>query len=213
MNTADLIKQTRDLQERVKRYGGDSDDGNLAEAARAQTCEFLRIYSGPNSAFLKQAEAARGYSAYVVTTLDAILQSFVEYLTAGLATGTSPERRAQLDVVSDYLGQAHSLLEDDSHHPAAAAMVIGASLEEFLRTWVEAEKLSLSSAKPGIDAYMKCLRSAELITKQDVKDITSWAGIRNHAAHGDWNEVSDRGRIRLMLEGVNLFMRQKQEQR
>ena len=212
MDNAELIKQSKDLQERIKRYGGDSEEGNLADAAKAQACEFLRTYSGPKSAFLKQAEAAQGYSGYVVTTLDAILRSYVEYLTAGLATGNSPERRAQLDVVSDYLGQAHSLLEDDSHHPAAAAMVIGASLEEFLRTWVEAETLSLGGTKPGIDAYAKCLRTAELITKQDVKDITSWAGIRNHAAHGDWSEVSDRSRIRLMLEGVNLFIRQKQDQ-
>jgi hypothetical protein len=51
------------------------------------------------------------------------------------------------------------------------------------------------------------LRAAELISSQDVKDITSWAGIRNHAAHGDWEEVADRQRIKIMLEGVNLFMR------
>ena len=113
-----------------------------------------------------------------------------------------------MDVVSDLLGQANSLLEDAKYHPAAAAILIGACLEEFLRTWVEAESLSIS--KPGIDAYGKALRGAELISKQDVKDITSWAGVRNHAAHGEWDEVSDRNRIRLALEGVNLFMRQRQ---
>jgi hypothetical protein len=40
-----------------------------------------------------------------------------------------------------------------------------------------------------------------------VKDITSWGGLRNHAAHGEWDEVSDKKRVGLMLEGVNLFMR------
>jgi hypothetical protein len=59
----------------------------------------------------------------------------------------SPERRAQLDVVSDILGQANLLLEDDRYHPAAAAILIGASLEEFLRTWVDAE--GLRSAAPS----------------------------------------------------------------
>ena len=73
--------------------------------------------------------------------------------------------------------------------------------------------MSIGNAKPGIDAYMKSLRTAELITKQDVKDVTSWAGMRNHAAHGEWDAISDRSRVRLMLEGVNLFMRQKQDQR
>jgi hypothetical protein len=85
----------------------------------------------------------------------------------------------------------------------------GASLEEFLRNWVEAEDPSIEDAKPGLDAYAKSLRAKELISKQDVKDITSWAGIRNDAAHGKWNEISDRDRVRNMLQGVNLFMRQK----
>jgi hypothetical protein len=31
--------------------------------------------------------------------------------------------------------------------------------------------------------------------------------VRNHAAHGEWEEAGDAARIRLMLEGVNLFMR------
>ena len=212
MDTSELIKQARALQERIKRYGREIEDSDLGPAAQAQVCEFLRTYAGPKSAFLKQAEGAGGYSTYRVTTLDGILQSYVEYLSAGLATGMSPERKAQIDVVSDFLGQANSLLEESGHHPAAAAMLIGASLEEFLRTWVETEKLSIGNAKPGIDAYMKSLRAADLISKQDVKDLTSWAGMRNHAAHGEWDDVSDRNRVRLMLEGVNLFMRQKQSQ-
>ncbi len=90
-------------------------------------------------------------------------------------------------------------------------MLVGASLEEFLRNWVEASDLSIGNAKPSIDVYCKTLRAVDLISKQDAKDITSWAGTRNHAAHGDWDHVSDRTRIRLMLEGVNLFMRKKGE--
>jgi hypothetical protein len=44
-----------------------------------------------------------------------------------------------------------------------------------------------------------------------MKDITSWGGLRNHAAHGEWDEVKDRQRISIMLEGVNLFMRKYSE--
>lgn len=39
------------------------------------------------------------------------------------------------------------------------------------------------------------------------EEVRNWAGIRNSAAHGDWDEVNDKTRIRLMLEGVNAFMR------
>ncbi|MEK0338401.1 MAG: hypothetical protein QQN41_13305, partial [Nitrosopumilus sp.] len=61
--------------------------------------------------------------------------------------------------------------------------------------------------KPSLDSYAKTLRENELITKQDVKDITAWGGLRNHAAHGEWDQVSDKNRVMLMLEGINLFMR------
>ena len=209
MDTQEITRQVNALRTRIRQYARADTNGDYGEAAKAQVCEFLRVYAGPKSAFLKQAEAASGVSRYLVTTLDWILASFDEYLKTGLATGISPERKAQLDVVSDFLGQANSLVEDDRFHPAAAAILIGASLEEFLRTWVEAEGLSIGGGTPGIDAYSKALRTADVISKQDVKDITSWAGIRNHAAHGEWDQVSDRDRIRLMLEGVNLFMRQK----
>ena len=190
MSTDEVVVQARALQERIKGYATGDEDGNIGEAAKAQVCEFLRAYAGPKSAFLKQAEAARGYAAYLVTTLDAILTSFIQYLQAGLATGLSPERRAQLDVVSDILGQANHLLDDNAFHPGSAAMLIGAALEEFLRTWVEDSGMAIGNAKPGIDTYAKALRSGDVISKQDSKDITAWAGIRNHAAHGDWEQVA-----------------------
>ena len=211
MDTVQIIREAESLQARIGTYRERESKGLHTPAAHAQVCEFLRNYAGPKSAFLEKAEAVHVFDEdefYVV--LDSIVQSFIEYVRAGLATGVSPERQAQLDVVSDLLGQANSLLEETKYHPAAAAILIGACLEEFLRTWVEAESLSIGKSKPGIDAYSKALRGAELISKQDMKDITSWAGVRNHAAHGEWEEVSDRNRTRLALDGVNLFMRQRQ---
>ena len=69
----------------------------------------------------------------------------------------------------------------------------------------------MTTIKPSLDSYMKELKSLEKINKQDVKDIISWAGTRNDAAHGHWENVSDRNRIKLMLEGVNLFIRKYSE--
>jgi len=208
MDTNQLIQHALELSKRIQAYVRAGEHGQPEEAAKAQVCEFLRQYAGPRSAFLKQAEAARGYDKFMIATLTAILNSFIEYLRAGLSSGLSPEHQARIDVVSDVLAQAQAMLENNGYHPAGAAVLVGVSLEEFLRNWLEAADLSIGNAKPGIDAYVKALRTAELISKQDVKDITSWAGIRNHAAHGEWEQVGDRNRVRLMLEGVNLFMRQ-----
>jgi hypothetical protein len=209
MDTHQIVEHARQLKQRIQQYARRQEEGDPGEAARAQVCEFLAHYAGPQSAFTKQAEATTGFAGHRVSTLSSILESFAEYLESGLSTGLSPERRAQIDVVSDFLGQAQAMLDGTDFHPGAAAVLIGASLEEFLRNWVEAENVSLGSSRLGIDTYAQALKGAGHLSKQDVKDITSWAGTRNHAAHGEWDKVGDIPRVRLMLEGVNLFIRQK----
>lgn len=209
MEANQLVSHAQALRVRITSYS-DSDYRDRGEAARAQVSEFLREYAGSKSSFLKRAESIGvGYNKEMVSALDAILESFIEYVQAGLATGLSPARQAQIDVVSDVLGQAQVILDGPAYHPAGAAMLAGAALEEFLRNWVEEAGLNLGNSNPGIDAYSRALRGADLLTKQDVKDITAWAGMRNHAAHGEWDAVSNREGVRIMLNGVNLFMRQK----
>lgn len=177
-------------------------------ASLTEAQEFLRIYAGEKSAFYKQIceIGPEGNSSYIKNLVNETLSAFCAYIESGLLEGVSIERRAQIDVVSDFLEQANALLIDNKVHPAAPTMIIGASLEEFLRNWIEEAEIE-PQGKSSIDSYAKALKGEELITKQDMKDITSWAGLRNHAAHGEWDEVSDGQRIGMMLEGVNLFMR------
>jgi hypothetical protein len=203
MNRDELIEHTKRIMKKAK-------DSSSIAGTYAQVCEFLRLYGGPKNSFLdsvKRWDPRDVDEEYASEKVYSILESFLDYVNSGLLEEISPERKAQLDVVSDYLEMSNSLLETKGVHPAAPAVLIGATLEEFLRTWIESASLSLGNKKPGLENYSQVLREADLITKQDGKDITSWAGIRNHAAHGEWDEVSDKSRITLMLEGVNLFMR------
>ena len=117
------------------------------------------------------------------------------------------KRKLKTTVVNDFLDQAEDVLQKEDLHPAVAAFLIGASLEEFLRTWVLEQNLSFDERKPTIDVYAKALRQNESIDKQDYKDITAWAGIRNNAAHGLWELVKDREKINIMLAGVSIFIR------
>ncbi len=200
MNREELLEHTDRL---ISKISPDNSRGMYAEIR-----EFFRAYGGPNSTFVSSLEDADVFhKLHPSDILRSILTAFRDYVEAGLHADISPERRAQLDVVSDFLQMAQTLLETSGVHPATAAMLVGATLEEFLRTWVEAQGLSLGERKRGIESYSQVLRDAGLITKQDGKDITSWAGLRNHASHGEWDEISDKSRIALMLEGVNLFMR------
>ena len=199
MNQQQLLEAAENILEDVQK-----NRTNWA-GTKASVCEFLRLYAGPKTSFYEIAEKASGIPTQ--EHLATIMESYIAFVRAGLYADISPERKARLDVVSDLLEQAHILLENEKVHPAAPAVLIGATLEEFLRNWIEAENVPLEGKKPGLDTYCKLLRETELISKQDSKDITSWSGFRNHAAHGEWEQVCDRNRVRLMLEGVNLFMR------
>lgn len=203
MDDATLVRHIERLKSVVQAAG---ENWPLIRGAQAQVAEFLREFAGPNSSFLRLASHSSGNPGDAVATLQAALDSFKSYVEAGLRGEVTPARRAQLDLVSDFLEQAHSFLETKGVHPAGPIVLIGATLEEFLRTWVESKELSLGQRKPSLDSYAQVLFSEGLITKQDMKDITAWGGLRNHAAHGEWTEVSDKQRAALMLQGVNLFL-------
>ena len=199
MDANELIKQAKRITQ-----SGAKGSSMLVEAQ-----EFLRVYAGERSAFFKQLnEVSPNWDSNIVRSdVINVLEGFIRFVEHGLLTGISIERKAQIDVVSDFLEQAHVLLDSTDVHPAAPTVIVGAALEEFLRNWVEEADLDLGGEKPSLDSYKNVLRKADLITKQDSKDITAWAGLRNHAAHGEWDEVSDRKRITIMLESVNHFMR------
>lgn len=202
MKSDDLIKHAKRMIQTAWPQGAGF--GKLAEAV-----EFLRIYAGEKSRFYQQLSAVDPNipDKYLMKDIKSNLEGFISFVQNDLHSGISVERKAQIDVVSDILEQANSLLETKGVHPAAPTVIIGAALEEFLRNWIEEQGIVLGNKKAGLDSYSKLLRENDLITKQDSKDITSWAGLRNHAAHGEWEEVDDKKRISLMLEGVNFFMR------
>ena len=194
METGEAIKHCNNLLEEVNDLG--VNDHAKFRGLRARIDDFLARVGGTDNTFLKQVQSA-GYSAmsYSKDVIVAVLSSFIAHLEDGLVGGISPKYQAELDMVSELLEQANNLLANSNVHPAAPAVLIGATLEEFLRTWVEEAGLSLGSKKATLDSYTKLLRENDLITKQDVKDITAWAGIRNDAAHGNWSEVGDKGNL------------------
>ena len=172
----------------------------------ARAKEFIRVHIGDESEFYTSIlfldEKNPDRQAFI-----SILRSFQEYIEDGFSIDFTPLQKAEQNVVSDFLDQARVLLQDKKVHPAAACVLIGATLEEFLRNWVERESIKLGPRKPGIANFSQLLSNKKLITKQDSKDILAWSGLRNEAAHGNWDQISDRERAKIMLEGVNLFLR------
>ena len=208
METDEAIRHCNKLLEEVKSLG--VNERAKLMGLRARIDDLLTRVGGADNTFLLQIKGSGyGVISYAKDVIVAVLSSFITHLEDSLVGGISPKYQAELDMVSELLEQANNLLANSNVHPAAPAVLIGATLEEFLRTWVEEAGLSLGGKKATLDSYTKLLRENELITKQDVKDITAWTGIRNDAAHGNWEEVGDKERIRVMRDGVNLFIRQK----
>ncbi|MDM8534229.1 hypothetical protein QUF55_05925 [Clostridiaceae bacterium HSG29] len=203
MNNEQIINMCSTVIPRIKR-------NNSASALMSEAKELIISCIGKNNSFYKELDRfvpTRCDAGYLADEVKAILESFQHFIEMDYVKGISIQRQAQLDVVSDFMSQANMLLVDKKIHPAISIALGGASLEEFLRNWVEDADLLANNMKQSLDSYSKALRSNELITKQDLKDITSWAGLRNSAAHGHWEEVSDSRRAVLMLEGISLFMR------
>jgi hypothetical protein len=207
MDTNETFAHIKRLTQYLKSIESSESHRFKVYGAKLQVVEFLKAAAGSKSSFLTAANDAVGSPEYLAGILTAVLESFQSHVQAGLQDSLGPERKAQIDVVSDFLEQAYTLLNSNGVHPAGPIVITGASLEEFLRTWVEDRALPLNDRKPSLEVYAHVLAGADLITKQDVKDITAWAGLRNHAAHGQWGEVGDKQRASIMLEAVNLFIR------
>jgi hypothetical protein len=203
MNTKEILEKAKEVFEETKEGKNDH------HTNYSLIFEFLRVYAGEESSFYKNCPGPTKYD-YSQMFLGARicrqnLEAYIKYLEKGLQIGFSIQRKVQIETVSDYLSQAQMLLDDASVHAACPAMIIGASLEEFLRSWVDEAKANVVG-KPSLDTYSSALLSSGHILKQDKKDIIAWAGIRNDAAHGDWEKVKEPEKIKLMLMGVNLFM-------
>ena len=191
------------LLEEAKRIHSLKDRGVM----QIESKEFIRRFAGEDSDFYKKLNnPIRDWNEYE-RRMKNVMGSFIKFTESGLLSNLSYEREIQIETVSDLLDQANELLNNKKIHPVAPAVIIGAALEEFLRNWLEDSGLDIESIKKSIDSYSQELRKLDLINKQDSKDILSWAGTRNDAAHGNFEEVNDRKRIKLMLEGVNLFIR------
>lgn len=173
--------------------------------------EFLRQYAGPDSQSMRQAIAIyenKGGNQSIETGARAvgdILGEWASQIESGLIKihGVLAAEVRNVATV-DLMSQVRWLLEDKNVHPAAPIVLAGAALEIALRAAVEEKQLALTD-KPSIATYGHALRIAEVVTPQDMKDITQMGGLRNSAAHGEFDELS-RERAGLMEQSVNLFL-------
>lgn len=223
----ELSARARDLAEEMKDdlryeprsregYGGfwtfKTDDLEAVVIAKAASAlGFLSSYAGSESEWFKRARIAwegKGDNTSLATgayALSEMLGLWATDVDRGLAVlpgidGSNIRALASTDLME----QVRALVQDKGVHPAAPIVLAGAALETALRGAVEEAELAIAG-NGSITAYGKALRGADLITKQEMKDIEQMSGLRNAAAHGDFEGITQ-AHASLMEQQVNLFL-------
>lgn len=182
-------------------------------AARATAAlELFRRYSGAESYWTRRATVvyesknSNQSAESGARALGELLRAWSDQVETGVAEIFGARAWAEIGVAStDLMGQVRNLLEDRRAHPSAAIVLCGAALEIGLRAVAEAHNLILEE-RPSLSAYSRLLRGASLITLQEVKDLEQCAGLRNSAAHGEFEHLSHE-RAGLMEQQTNILLR------
>lgn len=219
MNEFDPLAWARSEAAKLLRHSVDPGlvgSGSYPQASRsvatvaAPTLDFFRRYAGGTEFYRLAGEAVEkvGWARNYLERLAELLLAFVEASESGLVTSVPYEVRARVDAANDLMEQVEDLLSDPGVHPAAPIALAGAALEALLRSLWEQASCPPLTGKPGLSSYASALQKAQVLNRQEVKDITAWAGRRNDAAHGHFDDVNLAG-ARLMAAGVNLFIQQR----
>jgi hypothetical protein len=173
------------------------------------TCAVIKRLAPPGSAYLEQMEAV------LKTTLPSIGRSKeeeVEFRLRGVLRALRADYDADrlqtfqelihADLFSDFLEMAGYFLQEGFKDPAA--VIAGGVLEEHLRKLCGKHGVTIP-AKPKLDTMNSDLARAGAYGKNDQKQVTAWAGLRNDAAHGNYSTFTD-DEVKLMVAGVRDFI-------
>ena len=111
----------------------------------------------------------------------------------------------QADLFADFLEIGEHLLKEG--YKDAAAVTIGAVLEDGLRKLCiknDIETIKPNGKPKTIDPLNTELAKKDIYSKLVQKQVTTWAHIRNKAAHGEYHEYDDK-QVKMMLLFVEGF--------
>lgn len=185
---ADVASWVTRLGQMIRRLYGESSQHFKTYSTALATNNFYNLHSNWN-----------GHLSQVVGVAKAIEHD--------LASGFLIDFRSivQADIFADFLEMGEYLLQEG--YKDAAAVIIGSVLEDGLRKLSERQALPVinESGKPlTIDPLNNQLAKQEVYSKLIQKQITSWAHIRNKAAHGEFTEYNQE-QVQMMLLFVQSF--------
>jgi len=166
--------------------------------------------TGEQSVFSKQIEVLLNLEWSYAATAEGVvgvIEAVLAAIDAGLLSGYRKLIRG--DLFSDYLDMASHLLQ--AGYKDASAVIVGSSLEVELRSLCNTYEIPITDVKDGKEIRKKAetlntaLRKCECYDKNTQKLVTAWLGIRNDAAHGNYDAYSE-DTVRTLMMGVRSFI-------
>jgi hypothetical protein len=123
--------------------------------------------------------------------------------------------RIEAEVASDYMAQAEALLGEGikgSHDHVPAAVLSGAVLEKALKTLCTRQSppvpvLNQKNEPKMMNLLIDDLKKAGLYNETKAKQLRAWEGIRNHAAHAEFDQFQ-KSEVEAMVKGIGEFLAQ-----
>lgn len=185
---------------------------SATEESVTLACAALKRLAPPASVYVERMEHAleirvagaigsKGvkYSA-ILTSLHGTLRALrADYAADRLQ---SFQELIHADLFSDFLEMAEHFLESGYKDPAA--VMAGGVLEEHLRKLCSKHRISLPD-KPKLDTMNADLARASAYGKNEQKQVTAWAGLRNDAAHGNYGNYAKTA-VEFMVQGIRDFI-------
>lgn len=159
------------------------------------------------SVYRLQAEAAyKQYgrdNGHIITVLTGILRALKADYEAGRLRSVSELIHAEM--FSSFIEMAEHLHAEG--YKDAAAVIAGSVLEGHLkRLCVKHTILIEANGKPKkADTLNSELAAAGVYSKLDQKNVTAWLGLRNHAAHGQYDDYT-KEQVALLLQATSDFI-------
>ena len=141
------------------------------------------------------------------------LKSIREDFENGFLDNLYLEIEAELS--ADYMSQAKSLLNEGisgKGEYVPAAVLSGAVLEKALRSLCDQltppEPTANENGKPlMLNSLIDSLKKRKVFNEIVAKQLRTWAGIRNSAAHGDFKQFN-KTQVESMIKGIEMFLSQ-----
>ena len=144
-----------------------------------------------------------------LTALSGPLQTLRNDYAAGRLQSLA--ERLHSDLFADFLEMADYLIEDQGLKDPAAVRA-GGVLEEHLRKLCPKHGVDTTFVDRGgvtkpkkLDTMNADLARAIAYGGEEQKQVTAWAGIRNHAAHAEYAKF-DASQVKLMIQGIRDFV-------